>query len=197
MKWVFHTVETSIHLNLVLLRKNNVIWFKFLPICAGAIISDQSILTNAVCATVCNVPSECKVFVGRVNIRSGGKELTIKGSVWHNSYIEMRMIRPRQDELINIHDIGIIHVEPIQLSESVQIISLPKQTLNGETPVRLAGWGNSLHMDVVCTRFYFSHLLFSFVHWITINRECTHFECYPLYIATSHIAIWRVDCNIV
>lgn len=111
----------------------------FMPICAGAIISEHNILTNAVCASLCHFTPNCKVFVGRAKINSGGIEVIVKSTVWHKSYYEMEKIKYiNRKSLLDLHDIGIIHTEKILTSTTVQIIEVWDRPFES---LVIAGWG--------------------------------------------------------
>lgn len=114
----------------------------YMPICAGAIISEHDILTNAVCASACQHPPNCKAYVGRVRVNSGGKEVIIKDTVWHETYYEMEVMKQISSEEIQaMHDIGIIHTEKIAISETVRTIELQYYYPIEEQTMLMAGWG--------------------------------------------------------
>lgn len=103
------------------------------------IISENDILTNAVCSSACRLPSNCKVYVGRVNVNSGGTQVKIINTVWHESYVEMNMIQPLAS-VISVLDIGIIHTDKIPLSRTVEIVELPKRNFS-QSLLIFSGWG--------------------------------------------------------
>lgn len=114
-----------------------------MPICAGDIISEYDILTNAICASACQYPPNCKLYVGRVHVNLGGKEMTIKGTVWHGSCYEMEMLKEiTLDEMFRRYDIGIIHTEMIPTSTTVRTI-VPElcESYEDGIDVFFAGWG--------------------------------------------------------
>ncbi|XP_031629985.1 serine protease ami-like [Contarinia nasturtii] len=117
------------------------------PLCAGAILSEVDILTNAACASECNVTTNCKVFVGKVKIDDDdddGQEIQIRDTVWHESYIALYMNRIGTNESRGqIIDLGMIHTEMIIMSETVQSINLPIQDLKDGRDVIIAGWGDN------------------------------------------------------
>lgn len=114
---------------------------RFMPICAGAIISERDILTNAVCASACQHLPNCKLYVGRVNTSAGGTEITMESTVWHPSYVQMDMVN--HDNTYLFVDLGIIHTENIPLSDTVKIIKIApiKDVLEGRETLLIAGWG--------------------------------------------------------
>ncbi|XP_031616944.1 uncharacterized protein LOC116336891 [Contarinia nasturtii] len=114
----------------------------FEPLCAGAIISETEILTNAVCAAACKATYKCEVYVGRVNVNHGGKKVEIKDTVWHESYVEMNAILPDTRFANLVLDIGILYMSRIPLSETVKIIALPQENLERKSDMRIAGWGS-------------------------------------------------------
>lgn len=143
----------------------------FLPFCAGAIISDRHILTAAMCATPCNFSSNCRVFVGRTKVNSGGVEIGIRKSEWHPSYYEMELLKTPQIFMYNFIDIGILFTsERIEFSFSIQPIALPTQNIDEEdTPIFVAGWGN---IDYTVSDLNLFHSQISIIHhliFIIIN----------------------------
>lgn len=56
------------------------------PICAGVILSETCILSSAYCAYYCARIWECKLFVGRVSVWSGGEEVAVNDIKWHNTF---------------------------------------------------------------------------------------------------------------
>lgn len=66
---------------------------EFLPVCTGALISPEDILTNAVCATACNITENCKVFVGTMSSDGSGTNVNITETVWHETFVGMYMVR--------------------------------------------------------------------------------------------------------
>lgn len=130
-----------------------------MPICAGGIISEYDILTNAVCASACQHPPYCKLYVGRANVDTGGVEVKISSTTWHHSYLEMDLIdqSKRNDPDLSLShrftDLGIIHTERIPLSDTVQIIELAKfEDLCNKTIgyfVGLYGWGSEKFANFV------------------------------------------------
>lgn len=115
----------------------------YMPICAGAIITEHDILTNAVCASACQYPPNCKVYVGRIHVNSGGREVTIKGTVWHKSYYEMETMKniSSVEDIFDIIDIGIIHTEKISMSETVGTVPMNRRGVTGKLTMVMAGWG--------------------------------------------------------
>lgn len=99
----------------------------YMPFCYGAITSKQSIVTSSYCAEICANFTKCKIFVGRLNVYSGGQQLDLLKASWPES----SSIR-----------IGILTVSTISFSEDVQSIPLPKQDLTEETQATIAGWGS-------------------------------------------------------
>lgn len=117
----------------------------FLPICAGAIISDRHILTTAVCASPCNVSSHCRVFVGRTQLNSGGVEIGIRKSEWHPSYYDIEVVKLWSESLALVADIGILFTsQRIEFTSSIQPIALSAQVVPNDEHiiVFVAGWGN-------------------------------------------------------
>lgn len=116
---------------------------RFMPICAGAIISEYDILTSAVCASSCQYTPNCRLYVGRYMIRTGGTQIKINDTVWHPTYIEMDTIRGGYDPtfLESIIDLGIIHTEKISLSETIKIIQMSNRTVKDSEEAMIAGWG--------------------------------------------------------
>lgn len=119
---------------------------QFDPVCAGAILSPENILTNAVCACACKVMGDCKIYVGRTNVDQGGREVQIKNTVWHESYVAFFMIKLARVGSSLVIDLGMIHIGKIKFSPTISNVQLTRRELiNGRT-VRIAGWGNN---DVV------------------------------------------------
>lgn len=149
----------------------NPITGDFLPICAGAIISDQHILTTAVCASPCNVSSRCKVFVGRTQLNSGGVEIGIRKSEWHPSYYDIELVKPDREFINQVADIGILFTsERIEFSSSIQSIALPTQRFpeSPVSPVIVAGWGNVDYTVSVLNLFHsLIYLLFELLRAIS------------------------------
>ncbi|XP_031637895.1 uncharacterized protein LOC116350281 [Contarinia nasturtii] len=115
----------------------------FMPICAGSIISKYDILTNALCASACQYPPHCKVYVGRVNVDVGGVEIQIESTVWHESYVQMDAIKTFKHTIL---DLGIIHTKSIPLSDKVTVIEMSKvpvkqRTMQNQYQGFIAGWG--------------------------------------------------------
>ncbi|XP_031617028.1 uncharacterized protein LOC116336936 [Contarinia nasturtii] len=112
----------------------------FMPICAGSIISKYDILTNALCASACQYPPHCKLYVGRVNVDDGGVEIQIESTVWHESYVEMDAIKTFTHTIL---DLGIIHTKGIPFSDNVTDIEMSNTPVG---PVNnfvgyIFGWG--------------------------------------------------------
>ena len=100
------------------------------------------------CASACQSPLYCKLYVGRVNVDAGGTEIKINSSTWHHTYREMDMMNPSSETRFNILDLGIIHTEQIEMSETVQIIAMNDndiQTCENYIPGKylavISGWG--------------------------------------------------------
>lgn len=142
----------------------------FMPICHGTIISEYDILTNAICASACRHPPNCKLYVGRVRVNSGGIELTIKSTVWHKTYYELEIMKNYSEEDLNqIVDIGIIHTVKIQMSATVQVI-VGFDLRNGNQTVTMAGWGaeknKSFKIQPKVNRISSSWLFASLIHFV-------------------------------
>ncbi|XP_055297010.1 chymotrypsin-2-like [Sitodiplosis mosellana] len=145
---------------------------------AGAIISENFILTSASCAYYCrqSSESECFVFVGRVDGDFGGQSVDLLNTIWHESWEE--------DSRFDRIDIGILMVSTIEFSESVHAIALPQQELTGETEVTITGWGKYGILDSP----------FPLQHANVMAVSCNHSEQYRVKLActTSDIAF---ACN--
>lgn len=128
------------YIALITMRRPHTVAFE--PLCAGAIITPEHILTTAVCASGCNVTEGCQVFVGRTNVNSGGNEVGIKVTVWHESYIAWLMIRIKIYERYNVIDFGVLHIQKIASSPTASVINLTSRELKDGFPVKVAGWGS-------------------------------------------------------
>lgn len=112
-------------------------------ICGGVIISLNSILTSGTCAYVCR-KSSCDVFVGTVDINSGGQRLTIANTIVHNSLttifphdFDFSALNKIPDDFI---DLGILIMKEIPISKNVKIIDLPTEAFtNGKVFISGAG----------------------------------------------------------
>lgn len=117
---------------------------RFMPICAGAIISQYDVLTNALCASSCQHPPNCRIYAGRVNIDAGGIELEIVKTKWHKNFNEMHMVQGEtylEAKENPVVDFGIIHTKKIPFSDAINVIALAdRDGINNET-VKIAGWG--------------------------------------------------------
>lgn len=111
------------------------------PICAGAILSNENILTNAACASACNITENCQVFVGRVNVDEGGYEVAIQDTIWHKSFFFIYLMK--ETDIISVIDIGMIHIKKIVLSPTVGVIQLSRHDLISGSEVEVAGWGSN------------------------------------------------------
>lgn len=116
--------------------------------CGGAIISLKSILTSGTCAYACSKIS-CDVFVGTVNINSGGQRLTIANTNVHDSLtttyphnFEQLLFKKKPDDLDpSIVDLGILIMNEIPISKNVKVIDLPTEAFtNGK--VSISGMGD-------------------------------------------------------
>lgn len=116
---------------------------RFMPICAGAIISEYDVLTSAVCASSCQYPPNCRLYVGRYMINAGGIQIKNKNTVWHSTYVEMNTVKSGYDaaSLESIIDLGIIHTEKMPLSQTIQIIKLATRDVVQDETAVIAGWG--------------------------------------------------------
>lgn len=101
-------------------------------ICAGAIISEVSVLTSAHCGEVCIRPKNCVIFVGRIQACSDGQQLKIA-----------EIIRHEPHDLKKGVDIAIFRTEPINfLDNFVQPIELADRDLTGKIDVYIGRWNH-------------------------------------------------------
>lgn len=122
----------------------------FQPICAGAIITENDILTTAACASVCNITKDCQIYVGRTEIDAGGQQIKINETIWHESYFSVYMLRIIAHGLQNVVDLGFIHMEKISMSDTIQPLNIPGRELKDGNMVIVAGWGQRQHLEVNC-----------------------------------------------
>lgn len=102
---------------------------------SGAIISAISILTTADCAMKCKDLSNCKVFVGRRIIDSGGQEIKLIDTLWHESY---------ENQTGKVNPLGILRVDKaFPITADTQIIALPTGDFYS-SEVHITGWGGKV-----------------------------------------------------
>lgn len=101
-------------------------------ICAGAIISEFSVLTSAHCGEVCLHPKNCHIFIGRTQACSGGQEVKILEIILHNPH-----------DLKKGVDISIFRTESIQFDDnSIKPIKIADKDLTEKTDVIIARWNH-------------------------------------------------------
>lgn len=109
--------------------------------CSGAIISAISILTTAECAVKCRNISNCKVFVGRRIIDSGGQEIKLLETIWHESY---------ENKTGKVNPLGILRVDnAFPITADTQIIALPRGDFYS-SEVHITGWGGKVCNFFIC-----------------------------------------------